>query len=146
MKILIRNSSLARHQWLTPVILTTWEAKIRRIMVWGQPRQIVLWEPISKITRAKWTGGVAQEVQRVLFKYETLSSYPSPTTSPQKTKQFSQYVTDKKAPDIMEEIYRKESSLWEEAQERSLKEEMEPLSNIPVPEAILGSLKESNLP
>jgi hypothetical protein len=31
----------ARHQWLTPAILATWEAEIRRIMVQSQPRQIV---------------------------------------------------------------------------------------------------------
>jgi hypothetical protein len=30
------------YQWLTPVILATWEAEIRRIMVQGQTRQIVL--------------------------------------------------------------------------------------------------------
>jgi hypothetical protein len=29
----------ARHQWLTPKILTTWEAEIGRIMVPGQSRQ-----------------------------------------------------------------------------------------------------------
>jgi hypothetical protein len=28
-------------QWPTPVILTTWEAEIRRITVGGQPEQIV---------------------------------------------------------------------------------------------------------
>jgi hypothetical protein len=28
-------------QWLTPVILNTWEAEIRKIMVQSQPRQIV---------------------------------------------------------------------------------------------------------
>jgi hypothetical protein len=43
-----------------PVILTIQEAEIRRITVQGKPRQIVLKTPISKITRAKWTGGVAQ--------------------------------------------------------------------------------------
>jgi hypothetical protein len=32
----------ARHQWLTPVILATQEAEIRRISVWSQLRQIVL--------------------------------------------------------------------------------------------------------
>jgi hypothetical protein len=31
----------ARQQWLTPVILATQEAEIRRIMVWSQPGQIV---------------------------------------------------------------------------------------------------------
>jgi hypothetical protein len=31
-----------------PVILATWEAEIRRIMVPGQPRQIVHETPISK--------------------------------------------------------------------------------------------------
>jgi hypothetical protein len=31
----------ARRWWLTPVILVTWEAEIRRIRVRGQPRQIV---------------------------------------------------------------------------------------------------------
>jgi hypothetical protein len=31
----------ARHQWLTPIILTTQEAEIRRIMVQSQPRQTV---------------------------------------------------------------------------------------------------------
>jgi hypothetical protein len=39
---------------LLPIIPATWEAEIRRIEVWGQT-------PISKITRAKWTGGVAQQ-------------------------------------------------------------------------------------
>jgi hypothetical protein len=33
---------LARYWWLTPVILATQEAEIRRIMVRSQPRQIVL--------------------------------------------------------------------------------------------------------
>jgi hypothetical protein len=27
------------HWWLTPVILTTWEAEIRRIKIQGQPGQ-----------------------------------------------------------------------------------------------------------
>jgi hypothetical protein len=44
------------------VILATQEAEIRRISVPGQPREIVLEIPSSKITRAKWTGGVAQVV------------------------------------------------------------------------------------
>jgi hypothetical protein len=32
---------LTGHWWLTPVILATQEAEIRRIMVQSQPRQIV---------------------------------------------------------------------------------------------------------
>jgi hypothetical protein len=32
-------------QWLTPVVLPTWEAEIRRILVQGYPRQIVTKNP-----------------------------------------------------------------------------------------------------
>jgi hypothetical protein len=39
----------ARCQWLTPVILASQEAEIRRITVRSQPGQIVLGDPISKI-------------------------------------------------------------------------------------------------
>jgi hypothetical protein len=35
------KKKFVRHQWLTPVILTTQEAEIRRITVQNQPRQIV---------------------------------------------------------------------------------------------------------
>jgi hypothetical protein len=42
-------------------------AEIGRIEVLGQPQQIVL-ETISKITRAKWTGGMAQVVEHLLCK------------------------------------------------------------------------------
>jgi hypothetical protein len=37
----------ARHWWLTPVILATQEAEIRRISVRSQPGQIVPQDPIS---------------------------------------------------------------------------------------------------
>jgi hypothetical protein len=50
----------------TPVILATWEAEIGRIRVsrpfWANSSQ----DLISKIARAKWTGGVAQ-VAELLF-------------------------------------------------------------------------------
>jgi hypothetical protein len=51
---LVRNTYVAGHQWLTPVILATWEAEIRKIMVQDQPRQV---DSISKIIRV---GAVVQ--------------------------------------------------------------------------------------
>jgi hypothetical protein len=36
-------------------------------------------DPISKITRTKWTGGEVQEVENMRDKCDTLSSNPSPT-------------------------------------------------------------------
>jgi hypothetical protein len=38
---LVKVNKWARYQWLTPVILATWEVAIRRILTWGQPGQIV---------------------------------------------------------------------------------------------------------
>jgi hypothetical protein len=43
-----------------------------RIEVRGQPGQMVRETPISKITRAKWTGEVAQAVQHLLCKCKAL--------------------------------------------------------------------------
>jgi hypothetical protein len=39
------------------------KTKIRRTEVQGQPRQIIHKPPISKVTRAKWAGGVAQALE-----------------------------------------------------------------------------------
>jgi hypothetical protein len=61
------------------VILTTWEAEIRRIMVQGQPGQRIHKDPISKIITAKWTGSVPHVVESLLCKCEALSSNSSPT-------------------------------------------------------------------
>jgi hypothetical protein len=47
-KIIIKTFSVARCQRLTPVILATWEAKLRRIKIQGQPRQVVLETPSPK--------------------------------------------------------------------------------------------------
>jgi hypothetical protein len=73
-----RKGNQARSQWFTPVILPAWEAEIRRIGVWVRKT------PISKITRAKRTGGVAQVVEHLfcdhlLCKLKILTVNPSPT-------------------------------------------------------------------
>jgi hypothetical protein len=52
---------------------------ICRIAVQGQLRQIVHETPISKITRAKRTGGITKAVEHLLCKCEALNSNPSPT-------------------------------------------------------------------
>jgi hypothetical protein len=49
------------------------------ITIQGQPRQTVIETPISKITSAKWIGGLAQAVQHPLCEHETLSSNLSHT-------------------------------------------------------------------
>jgi hypothetical protein len=47
-------------------------------MVQGQPEQIVHETPICKITKTKWTGGVAQAGEHLLCKHEALISNSSP--------------------------------------------------------------------
>jgi hypothetical protein len=64
-----------------PGITVTREAEIGRIKVQGQPWQKVLETPISKITKAKWTGGVAKRVE---CKNKALSSNPSSTKKKKK--------------------------------------------------------------
>jgi hypothetical protein len=68
--------------WVTPIILATWEADIGRIVVGGQPEQILQETSTVKITRAKWTGGMAPVVECLLCKHEMLSSNPSPPPRP----------------------------------------------------------------
>jgi hypothetical protein len=74
-----KNLILAKHQWLTPIIKTIWEAEIKRIAIQGQPRKTVLENLICKITRAKWTGDMAQEVDHFFSECkEALNSKPVP--------------------------------------------------------------------
>jgi hypothetical protein len=60
-------------------------AEIGRIETRSQPRQIVHETSISKITTAKWTGGVTQAVKHLFCKCEALSSNLSPTKKKKKT-------------------------------------------------------------
>jgi hypothetical protein len=52
-------------------------AEIGSIKFRSQPGQIVR-GPISKITRAKWTGGMVHVVECLLCKHDVLSSNSSP--------------------------------------------------------------------
>jgi hypothetical protein len=49
---LVKRKELARSRWLTPVILATQEAEIRRIVVQSQPGEIVP-ESFTKIGLVK---------------------------------------------------------------------------------------------
>jgi hypothetical protein len=60
---------LARHRWLTSVILATQEAEIRRIEVQSHPGQIVHETLSQKNPSQKRTGGVTQSVGPE-FKYQ----------------------------------------------------------------------------
>jgi hypothetical protein len=51
--ILLKCRLLARNSWLMPVILATWEAEIRRIVIWSQLPANSSRDPIYKIIRAK---------------------------------------------------------------------------------------------
>jgi hypothetical protein len=61
LKVRVKNYKLkqlvsTRCQWLTSVILATWENEIGRLEVQFEANT----EKYLQITRAKWTGGVAQ--------------------------------------------------------------------------------------
>jgi hypothetical protein len=62
----------------TSVIPATGKAEIERIVVRNQSLASSSQDPISKITRAKWTGGVTQAVECLLYKCKALSSNPCP--------------------------------------------------------------------
>jgi hypothetical protein len=66
----IKSNEVAGCQWLTFVILATWEIEI------CQPGQIVHETPIFKLTRTKWTGDVVQVVQCLLYKHKDPSLTP----------------------------------------------------------------------
>jgi hypothetical protein len=74
------KNSLARHQWLTSVILATQEAESRRIAVQRQPGQIVPQDPISKNTITKKRAGRVAQGEGLEFKlqYHTLKKSLKP--------------------------------------------------------------------
>jgi hypothetical protein len=51
-----------------------------------------LWDPISKRTTVKWTGGVTQVVACLLYKHEVLSPSPSPIHTHKKNKEITELM------------------------------------------------------
>jgi hypothetical protein len=76
-EIPLKTDKPAWHQWLTPLILATQEAEIRRISVPGQPGQIVCEILSRKHPTQKMAGEAVQVVECLPTKYKTLSSNPS---------------------------------------------------------------------
>jgi hypothetical protein len=57
-----QEASVAGHQWLTPVILATQEAEIKRIAIWSQPGQIICDTLSRKNSIQKRAGGAAKGI------------------------------------------------------------------------------------
>jgi NAD(P)H-dependent FMN reductase len=74
LKSAIKSLTLAGHQWPKPVILTTGEAKIRRITVQSQLRQIGHETLSQKYPTQSKAGKVAQVIVCLSSMCEALSS------------------------------------------------------------------------
>jgi hypothetical protein len=74
------------HQWLTPVTLVTWEAKVRSIETWGLAQENCFPDHITKITRATWIGGVVEGTEHLLCNHKALSSILNSTIYQKKKK------------------------------------------------------------
>jgi hypothetical protein len=70
-----KSNIQARHWWLTPVILATQEAEIRRIVVQSQPGQIVHEILSCKYPALKMAGEVAQVVEHLSSKTKAPVAY-----------------------------------------------------------------------
>jgi hypothetical protein len=55
---------MARHWCLTPVILGTWEAEIRKIAVWGQPGQEVTSKTLSQSITGHYSTCLSSQLPR----------------------------------------------------------------------------------
>jgi hypothetical protein len=64
-----------------PIILVAWEDHSLR-SAWASSSQ----DPIYKITKPKWTGGMAQAIEHLLCKCEDKNLNPSPTKKKQNKK------------------------------------------------------------
>jgi hypothetical protein len=60
--LFLRKGLPVGYQWLMPIILSTQEAEIRSIMVWGQPRQIVHKTLSQKNPSQKMTSRKPQQI------------------------------------------------------------------------------------
>jgi hypothetical protein len=67
-----------------PIILATWEAEMRRIIVQSQPGQIVQETLSRKYPKQNRAGRVGQVVKRLPSKHEALNSNPSITQKKKK--------------------------------------------------------------
>jgi hypothetical protein len=96
--------------WLTPVILASQEAEVRRIMVWVQPRQNSLQDSILKIPIT----------EHLPSKHEALSSNPSPVLQKhQKAKSIMYTMVSfmKKEQNISLLVYICLEKLWKDPEE-----------------------------
>jgi hypothetical protein len=83
----------ARCWWLTPVILTTWEAEIRRIKVQASLGQIVLETLSQKHPTQKRAGGVSQVVEWLPSNREALSSNRTAVKKKHLLKGYTLFIT-----------------------------------------------------
>jgi hypothetical protein len=78
---LLEQAAISHKKYIQPgtggSILASYEAEIHKIVVQDQANSSQ--DPISKITRAKWTGDVAQAAECLFYKCEALSSNTHPT-------------------------------------------------------------------
>jgi hypothetical protein len=69
----IKIRKLARHQWLTPVILASWEAEIRRITFRSQPSKQITRSYLKKYPTQNRASRLAQGVKHLLSNMGFLS-------------------------------------------------------------------------